>query len=213
MRNDLNYPVSLVNADRMAEDVLKDIDVLIVADGRCKLLAEKESILKNWVRGGGKLIALEGAINQMIQGEWGVKSIKESDASDYKSNNSDNHARYEDREKNYVSKNTPGAIFAVDLDNSHPLAFGYDSVYYTLKMNDLLLDFTKEGWNVGTLKSTEPISGFVGAGLKSKLKNAVLFGVQDFGSGKIIYFTDTPIFRNFWENGSMLLSNAIFMVQ
>jgi hypothetical protein len=213
MKNDLNYPVSLVNADRLAEDVLKDIDVLIVVDGKCKLLAEKEGILKNWVRGGGKLIAFEGSINQMIQGEWGVKLLKESDAADFKSNSSDSHSRYEDREKNYVSKNTPGAIFAVELDNSHPLAFGYDSVYYSLKMNDLLLDFTKDGWNVGTLKSAEPISGFVGAGLKSKLKKGVLFGVQDFGSGKIIYFTDTPIFRNFWENGSMLLANAIFMVQ
>ena len=213
MKNDLNYPVSLVNADRMAEDVLKDIEVLIVVDGRCKLLTEKESILKNWVRGGGKLIALEGAIHQMIQGEWGVKLFKDSDATDYKSNSSDNHSRYEDREKNYVSKNTPGAIFAVGLDNSHPLAFGYDSVYYTLKMNDLLLDYTKEGWNVGTLKNTEPVSGFVGAGLKAKLKSGVLFEVQEFGSGKIIYFTDTPIFRNFWENGSMLFANAIFMVQ
>ena len=99
------------------------------------------------------------------------------------------------------------------LDNSHPLAFGYDSVYYTLKMNDLLLDYTKEGWNVGTLKNTEPVSGFVGAGLKAKLKSGVLFEVQEFGSGKIIYFADTPIFRNFWENGSMLFANAIFMVQ
>jgi hypothetical protein len=31
------------------------------------------------------------------------------------------------------------------------------------------------------------------------------------GSGDIIYLADNPIFRNFWENGKLLLSNAVFL--
>jgi hypothetical protein len=30
------------------------------------------------------------------------------------------------------------------------------------------------------------------------------------GAGKIIYMADDPIFRNFWEGGKLILTNAVF---
>ena len=33
-----------------------------------------------------------------------------------------------------------------------------------------------------------------------------------FFNGNIVFFADDPIFRNFWENGKMLLANAVFLV-
>jgi hypothetical protein len=32
------------------------------------------------------------------------------------------------------------------------------------------------------------------------------------GKGNVIYLVDDPIFRSFWENGKLLMSNAVFMV-
>jgi hypothetical protein len=32
------------------------------------------------------------------------------------------------------------------------------------------------------------------------------------GNGSVIFFADDPVFRNFWENGKMLLANAVFLV-
>jgi len=32
------------------------------------------------------------------------------------------------------------------------------------------------------------------------------------GKGNIVYMADDPIFRSFWENGKLLLANAIFLV-
>jgi hypothetical protein len=37
-------------------------------------------------------------------------------------------------------------------------------------------------------------------------------GVQPMGRGSIVYFSDNPIFRSFWENGKLLLANAVFLV-
>ena len=36
----------------------------------------------------------------------------------------------------------------MELDNSHPLAFGYPDIYFTLKKNGAIYDFLKDGWNV-----------------------------------------------------------------
>jgi hypothetical protein len=36
--------------------------------------------------------------------------------------------------------------------------------------------------------------------------------VQDLGDGTVTYLTDNVMFRNFWENGKLMLCNAVFMV-
>jgi hypothetical protein len=62
------------------------------------------------------------------------------------------------------------------------------------------------------LKKDSQVSGFVGSELKAKLNDALVFGVQDMGSGKIVYLADNLMFRNFWENGKLMFCNAVFMV-
>ena len=69
----------------------------------------------------------------------------------------------------------PGSIYKVELDNSHPLAFGYPDYYYTLKQDDNIYEFLKEGgWNVGVMKKDAQVAGFVGTKLKEKLKDGLL---------------------------------------
>ncbi|MBI2731600.1 MAG: zinc carboxypeptidase, partial [Sphingobacteriales bacterium] len=83
----------------------------------------------------------------------------------------------------------------------------------TLKQDDNIAEFIKDGgWNVGVIKKEGPVAGFVGTKVKEKLKDGLLLGVQDMGNGSIVYFVEDPIFRNFWENGKLLLSNAVFLV-
>jgi len=36
--------------------------------------------------------------------------------------------------------------------------------------------------------------------------------VQTLGRGTVVYMADDPVFRSFWENGKLLLGNAVFMV-
>ncbi len=70
----------------------------------------------------------------------------------------------------------------------------------------------KEGWNVGVLKKNSYIAGFAGYKAKNRLKDALIFGVEEMGNGQIVYMADNPLFRLFWENGKLLFCNAVFLV-
>ena len=65
---------------------------------------------------------------------------------------------------------------------------------------------------MGVIKKDSYVSGFAGVNTKQKLKDGLVIGAQDLGRGNVIYFADDPIFRGFWENGKLLLANAIFLV-
>ena len=208
----LNYPIVLINANNLANVNLKGIDVLIIPDGNYKILSDKESVLKTWVRNGGKIIALESAVQQMATGDWGFKLKKDSDLADNKEPGYDDLKRYENRERQNVVNNTPGAIYKITLDDSHPLAFGYPDYYFSLKMNNYVYEFMKDGWNVGVIKQENQVAGFVGSNAKNKTKDGAVIGVQSYGAGTVIYFADNPMFRSFWENGKLMFTNAVFLV-
>ncbi|HRI22858.1 MAG TPA: zinc carboxypeptidase, partial [Panacibacter sp.] len=134
-------------------------------------------------------------------------SKSKSDSTDYSK-----LKKYADRERDYLPSTIPGAIFRVELDNTHPLAFGYPDFYYTLKQDGTLYEFLKDGWNVGVVKKTSYITGFVGSKLKPQLKDGLLFGTAEYGRGNIVLLADDVLFRMFWENGKLLFNNAVFLV-
>jgi hypothetical protein len=217
--NEIGYKINLINATDFNRMNLNEVDVLILPDGYYSFLNDSASAknLANWIQKGGKLIALEGAVSQLSRQKWSSLKSKDIEAQLTDSNGKKNPyadlKKYGNRERDYITNYTPGAIFKVDVDNTHPLMFGYPTYYYTLKMDNSVYEFIKSGgWNVGVIKRENQISGFVGSQLGPQLKDGLLFGVQDLGRGNIIYLTDDVIFRNFWQNGKLILCNAVFLV-
>jgi hypothetical protein len=204
---ELQYPLHLISSKELQSALLKQMDVLIFPDGQHKVLADKESVLKQWVKDGGRIIAMEQSVESMITGEWGVKWKKSTDNDD---NNKLTPERYEDRERNALSSNTPGAVYKLKLDHSHPLAFGYPSHYFTLKQSSQLLETNATSWNVGWIDASGYVSGYVGSEARKQMKEGTLIAAQEIGRGQVVYFVDNPIFRGFWENGKRLLFNAVF---
>lgn len=207
----LDYPLTLINATDLGRVNLKNYQVLIIPNGNYRTLADKATTekLKEFVRSGGKIIAIENAVATLAGAEWGIKAREE------KKEDKDEYAslkKYGEREALYASSSIPGAIYKLELDNTHPLAFGYGDHYFTLKLESGVYDFLKEGWNVGVIKKDAYVTGFTGTQVKNRLKDGVVFGVQDMGSGNVIYLTEDPLFRNFWENGKLLFCNSVFMV-
>jgi hypothetical protein len=215
----LNYPITLINADEINTAVLKNIDVLILPDGNYKFLREKEEAaeIKMWVQQGGKIIAIENAAAQIAKADWGLK-LKKAEDDDKKDDKKEDKGiytdvkRFENRERESIAEFIPGSIYKVTLDDSHPLAFGYTGNYFTLKQNSDLYEFMKDGWNVGVIKKDNQVAGFVGNKLKDKIKDGTVIAVYPMGKGTIVYFSDNPVFRSFWENGKLLLANAVFLV-
>src|SRR5205085_2010071 len=159
-------------------------------------------------------IALESAVAELAKLNWGLRMKTDSDsAKEKKADPYQYLLSYENREREQIRNLTPGSIFKVQLDNTHPLAFGYPNFYYTLKQDDRIYEYLEEkGWNVGVLKKQTQVAGFVGSKLKEKLKDGLLFGAMEIGSGDLVILAENPLFRDFWENGKLLFSNAVFMV-
>jgi hypothetical protein len=211
----LKYPVSLINATDLGQINWKSFDVLIMPDGFYRSLSDKSFTddLRTWIQQGGRVVALENAVSQLSNLDWTVKKKKDDPKKEEGKTDYSAIKKYEDREKDYLRNSIPGAVYRVELDNTHPLGFGYPSLYYTLKQDDNLYEFIQGGgWNVGVIKKNNYVTGFAGVNTKGKLKDGLILGVQEMGRGTIVYFADDPIFRGFWENGKLMLANAIFMV-
>lgn len=214
----IQYPITLVNLSDLNRLNWNDVDVLLMPNGNYKFLGDKDAAekFKNWVRQGGRIVALEGAVEALAKAEFGIK-LKKSEGDDKKEEKEEKVSyevlkKFEDRERDYIPNITPGSIYKVEIDNTHPLAYGYPNYYYTLKRDDNVYEFIKEGWNVGVIKKDNQVAGFVGSKLKNKLQDGLIFGVQQIGRGSVTYLTDNIIFRNFWENGKLMLCNAVFFV-
>jgi len=200
----LDYPVNYVNESRLDKEVLLKTDVLIIPSGRYNFNSIKTD-LTNWIRNGGTLISIGSALNSLAGIEPFEISIKKSSIND-KPDTSPNSLR----KRKYISNLITGSIYKASIDPSHPIAYGYESHYYTLKLSGVAYELLKNQ-NVAYLKSDIlPHSGFVGSNVSSKQGDSLLFGNQNLGQGNIVYMVDNPLFRAFWENGKLFMANAVF---
>jgi hypothetical protein len=214
---ELDYPVTLINVNDLGSADWKEISVLVMPDGNYRFLSDKQAVepLKVWINNGGKVVAIGSAVKQLAALDSGIKIKKpqeEKKDDDEKKDPYELLKKYNARERDAITNTTPGSIYKVDLDNTHPLGYGYPGYYYTLKMDGNIYEYFKDGgWNVGIVKKENQVAGFVGSKLKDKLKDGLLFGELPMGKGSIVLLADDPLFRSFWENGKLLFCNAVFM--
>lgn len=206
----LNYPISVIDSDYWKNVDLNDYQILILPGGNYGSSISEDQLkkLKAWVKSGGKLVAMGGAING-IDGEKGFGIKKKEMAKDTAKSKPKPHKNTQrERIKNLIT----GAIFKTKVDNSHPLAYGYGSDYFSLKLGSASYNYLKSGNAVYLESNTKPVSGFAGSEAQKKVNNSLVFGVESFGKGRVVYMVDNPLFRGFWENGKLFFANALFMV-
>ena len=206
----LKYPVTRIDTNDFSSTDLSKFSTLIIPEGYYgrQLNERNMEMLNDWLSKGGNMIVI-GRAAQSFEGRdgFGLKS-KEN-----KPDESDPLLPYDKRERESAKNLITGAIFKIKLDNSHPLAFGYDEDYFSLKLDSMSYDYLQTGYNVGYLtENTQKASGFAGSKALKSMSKTVVFGEESHGRGSVIYMIDNPLFRSFWENGKLLLSNAIFFV-
>ncbi|OUS02074.1 zinc carboxypeptidase [Flavobacteriales bacterium 33_180_T64] len=210
----LHYPVTSINTNNLNRINLSKYNVLIVPNGYYGRLLNDALIdkLKTWIQSGGKLIAIDGALNSFADKEgFGLKRNQTQDADKEKEDN--RRIKYADRERDNTKNLITGAIFKSDVDNTHPMAFGYNDTYFTLKLGSASYALLENGYNVAYLgENPKNVSGYAGKDALKKLDNTLIFGEQRIGNGSVIYMADNVMFRSFWENGKLFLVNSIFFV-
>jgi hypothetical protein len=206
----LQYPVTSINSDNLSRTNLDKFNVLILPNGYYGSVLNDDTMkkLKDWVRSGGKVIAIDGALRSFA-GKDGFSLTYKSSESDEKK---DNLTPYADREREYSNNLITGAIFKTKVDNTHPMAFGYENDYFTLKLGSSAYSLLNSGYNVAHIDNTKVYSGFAGKNAIANLNQTLVFGEEPMGSGSFIYMVDNTLFRSFWENGKLFLVNSIFFV-
>ena len=207
----LNYPVTMIPVDVATRMDWTEFDVIILPSGSYgySLSDDQLSEIRDWVRGGGKLVAVDGA-NGFLAGKDGFALTRKNRADEDEDNPEDRLQRYADAERNSVVNFNAGAIYALEMDPTHPLAFGYQEQYMSLKLGSTAYEYLENGWNVGVVKDGAPRSGFVGHKAQQIIQESLSYGVQPMGRGQVVYMIDNPFFRGFWHNGKLLISNAVF---
>lgn len=207
----IHFPVSLVDGADLRQLPWNQIDVFILPSGNHQSIFTDSELarLKSWIKAGGKLIVLENAINSFIgKNEFSITQKNEK----YRTNAAivPDQKQFGNKLRDGISEETPGSIFEVNTDPTHPLSFGYDSTFYSLVRQNHQLGYLSEGWNVGWLGKDSHKAGFVGSKISNQLKETLILGTQQMEKGQIIYMANNPLFRGFWYHGGLLFGNAVF---
>ena len=200
----LKYPITQINLNRLNDRNLDKFDVLILPPGYYNLFSDDDSGLLKWIQKGGRLVALGSAIKSFAnQNAFNLKTKSMDDKPD-------KFVPYAELERNDISSAIYGSIYSVNIDNTHPLAFGYDKNYFSLKNSATSYQILSEG-TVGNLpKESKPLAGFSGSEAIKRQSESLIFGMENLGSGSVIYIVDNPLYRGFWENGKLWVINAVF---
>ena len=218
---DLKYPLSSLEASSMGNADLSKYNVIILPSIYSSALsASAQSKLTDWVKAGGKVIAIDGSVNLFANKEgFKLKTFdteEEKKAAEKASQELAKKERLEpyiEGKRLDISGGTAGAIYEIKMDETHPLGYGTGGTYYTLKNNSSRFAFLSGGANAGIIASNDAYrTGYIGYKIKSRMGQSLVIGTESLGRGEVVYFVDNPIFRGFWESGKLVLSNAIFLV-
>lgn len=207
----LQYPITNINSDNFSTINFSNYDVIILPSGYYSTILNTTTLDKliKWTRAGGTLIAIGNALNSFADKEG--FQLKKKTSGDKITDA--NLIPYANRERNYVKNLITGSVFNSTVDTTHPLAFGYDNTYFSLKLSETSYEFLHQGNNVAYFdENTTTVSGFAGYKALKKVPKSLLFGEERKGKGSIIYMVDNPLFRSFWENGKLFVANAVFFL-
>lgn len=211
----------LIESAALTQKKLSAYNVLIMAGGTPTLTEASCEAIKEWVAGGGTLIAT-GASHAFVEKE-GLLDLKEARAAkpeqtNEKSNTSrvldstpPKYVPYAKRTAASVGKAISGVILNCHLDKTHPLGWGLDQdELAVIKTNNYIFQHDRLAY-VSPLHYTQKplLSGYLAASNKKLLAGAPAVFAKAYKSGRVVYFADDMNFRSYFFGTSKVFLNAV----
>lgn len=209
---ELQYPVHIIDVQNFNDIDIDHYNVIVLPEGSYMLDNDLVKKMTAWARGGGQVIAIGSAIRQLA----GKEGIAIKSKVDFPEENPPLEEpahfpeAYNTVPRKSMSGEIAGAVFRTHIDPSHPLSFGLGENYWTLKTSPSLYAWLPSGGNAVYLNDQQQHYGFTGSKVLAKINKTLVAGREQMGKGGIVYLTDNPLFRSFWNSGKVLFSNAIF---
>ncbi len=205
---ELAYPFVALELNRDNLKKIWDYNTILIPSGRYQKLWKRDlTYLDSWVKRGGNLILFGDACDFFDRLEE-LKLVKGKELAGEEQDGV--RYSYRDRMSPDSLMTVPGGIVRVDLDPTHPLAYGYRPVYYSLRRGVSRVMPLSKGDNVGVVSDPPLVIGHFGAKVREQLGGKVVVAVRPRSDGRIVYFVDDPLFRGFWKGGELFVANALF---
>ncbi|MEX0882860.1 MAG: zinc carboxypeptidase, partial [Cyclobacteriaceae bacterium] len=157
LEQELAFPTSVLEMDQLLAADLGKYDVMVLPDGDFTPWNDSiQSKILNWVETGGKLIAIEAALENFVDKEnLGLKQFADEAEKERMEGQflpmekAEKTTPYLEQERVDISNYSVGAIFEVNVDHSHPLGYGTGGKYYTLKNKSKRYAYLENGVNAG----------------------------------------------------------------
>ena len=205
----LSQPVTLLDISRINRLSQGDYSHLIVVGGRYKFSEQNTKEIERWVKNGGIIIAHSTGAKWLTSQKWTSSQVKKFIKP------VDTKANYADRGQINAEHVVGGAIADLVIDTSHPIGFGLDNESIPVfKRSEQVFTEPKEAF-VGVARFTDKphAAGYMSKEVVDHLKGQTSVFVQRLGKGKLIAFSDNPLFRGFWYGTGKLFNNALYYSQ
>ena len=217
----MNMPLTLRDRDRLADIKWNDYTHIIFTHGEYEdYEPEFADRLRLWVAEGGTLIGMRNAGPWVRattldwvdpESEEGLVALP-AETEEEEEEEPTGRLPYDDKASHEAHEIVGGAIFSADLDNTHPLGFGYENRNIFLHKNiKEPMAPTDNPWATVIAYDEQPVySGFVSAKNEAALAGTAALIAERSGAGTIILFADNPNFRGYWYATNKLFLNTLF---
>ncbi|AZQ64221.1 hypothetical protein EI427_18905 [Flammeovirga pectinis] len=197
----IGYPINIIQSNRLSVSKLEKADIVIVGDGNYS--SSTKNIIYNYVKGGGKAILFENAINIFADNK-----VSELYALKEEANLFNTKDKNTSKLRTSLTNKAVGAIIKVQVDKQNNISNGGMDSYYSLKQNSITLPKMEN--TLAYIPNNPLMSGFIGDILIKDLPGKSMIASENIGNGEVIYFVESPVFRGFWNSGMQIFSNSIF---
>ncbi len=206
-----DVPLPLITASDLDVADLPHFTHVICVDGNYDTLdTAKAEALERWIRNGGVFVAMGRAAEWVSKKKWlKVEFDKEDETGAATAGQRFPYAEHEDRAGARIIS---GAIFAVDLDRTHPLGFGFpDDRLAVFRDHRLFMRPSANPYTTVARYAAQPLlSGYISKPTLARLDSTASVIADRLGQGAVILLLDNPSFRGFWFGTDKLFLNALF---
>jgi len=210
----LEHVLTQIDHDEVDRVDLSDYTHLILPDGRYGGWGDEvQERLVDFVRSGGVLIAARGAARWVESLDLDYAFVESEDEADEGSDaDPDPRRAYSDFELDFARTLIGGSALRMELDVTHPLAWGYERPELTVfRRGSHVLKATDNAYvHVGRYAQDPLASGYLSESTREKLSRTPALVATRHGRGVVVRMADDYVFRGYWIGAERLFANALF---
>jgi len=203
-------PVTLVKKSDLNTLDWADYTHLVLVGGNAKLNEATTGEINGWIGAGGTLIATRDAALWAQEAVLGRKEEEAGDGVETETSDRRDFAQMGVSDAQHV---IGGAIFAADLDTTHPLGFGFADRELAVHRNKTFTLLRPPGnpYAVPVQYTADPLlTGYASQRRQEEIAGTPSVIAERKGRGAVILMADNPVFRGTFAGTEKLLMNAIF---